>query len=167
LNEKLKTDNMKKYILLVAVILGTTAISFGQTKSAKKKEVKAEVVQPAKYVGDASTPITFKTVTIDRKDIAYGKNDFFSFQFTNTGVEPIVITGVRTSCGCTKAVQPESAVAPGETAEIAVTYDTKRVGAFTKTITVTTDKTEPLILTISGNVLADENATEEKVLEVH
>lgn len=158
---------MKKYILLAAVLVGTTPISYGQTKPAKKKEVKAEVVQPAKFVGDVNTPITFKSLTIDRKDIAYGKDDFFSFQFTNTGVEPIVITGVRTSCGCTKAVQPESAVAPGETAEIAVTYDTKRVGSFTKTITVTTDKTEPLILTISGNVLPDTNASDEKVLEVH
>ena len=49
----------------------------------------------------------------------------------------------------------------GEKGVIKVHYDTKRVGAFTKTVTVTSNaKTSPKILTIKGVVEAvDETST--------
>ncbi len=101
-------------------------------------------------------PISFKTLTIERNDIPYGSDETFSFEFKNTGKEPIIVSNVQTSCGCTKAKSPEAPVAPKKSAEIAVKYDTKRVGPFTKTITVTTNVTEPIILTIKGTVKAAE-----------
>ena len=48
---------------------------------------------------------------------------------------------------------PREPIAPGSSAEIGVKYDTKRVGKFTKTITLTTNADKrPVILTIKGEV---------------
>lgn len=105
-------------------------------------------------------PITFKTLTIERNNIPYGSDETFSFEFKNSGKEPIIVSNVQTSCGCTKAKSPEAPVAPKKSAEIAVKYDTKRVGAFTKTITVTTNIGEPIVLTIKGTVLPENKPAE-------
>ena len=62
------------------------------------------------------------------------------FTFTNTGTVPLVITGVRTSCGCTTPNWTKEPVAPGSKGVIKATYSTKgRPGAFSKTITVTSN----------------------------
>lgn len=104
-------------------------------------------------------PITFKTLTIERNNIPFGSDETFTFTFKNTGKEPIIISNVQTSCGCTTAKKPEAPVAPKKSADISVKYDTKRVGQFTKTITVTSNVSEPIVLTIKGTVLPQENTT--------
>ncbi len=62
------------------------------------------------------------------------------FRFTNTGTEPLVITNVRTSCGCTTPSWTKEPIAPGKTGVIKAAYSTTgRPGSFTKTITVTSN----------------------------
>jgi hypothetical protein len=46
------------------------------------------------------------------------------FKFTNTGTEPIIITEVKTSCGCTKVDYPKTPIKPGEKGVIKVNFDT-------------------------------------------
>ena len=71
----------------------------------------------------------------------------------NNGSEPLVIKNAKGSCGCTVPTWPREPIAPGATGEIGVNYDTKRVGVFTKTITLTTNADKkPVILTIKGEV---------------
>ena len=48
-----------------------------------------------------------------------------SFKFTNTGDAPLIISNAKGSCGCTVPVWPKEPIAPGETSEIKVKYDTK------------------------------------------
>ena len=60
---------------------------------------------------------------------------------------------MQTSCGCTAAEKPTEPIKKGKKGAIKVTYDTKRVGAFTKTITVFSDGGDPIVLTIKGSVL--------------
>jgi len=130
------------------LFIGLCTFSFGtfaqtDSKPAAKKETKAD-----------KAPIEFKTMVIERNDIPYDSKEPFAFEFKNTGSEPIMITNVATSCGCTKAAQPTEPVKKGKSDKIIVNYDTKRVGPFTKTITVSTNvSTEPIILTIKGTVL--------------
>ena len=65
----------------------------------------------------------------------------------------MIIKNAKGSCGCTVPKWPREPIAPGQEAEIGVTYDTKRVGKFTKTITLTTNADKrPVILTIKGEV---------------
>ena len=76
------------------------------------------------------------------------------FSFTNTGKAPLIISNVKTSCGCTVPTYPKTAILPGDTGEIAVSYDTKRIGVFSKTITVFSNADEPTkTLKIKGEVL--------------
>jgi hypothetical protein len=46
-----------------------------------------------------------------------------TLQVRNTGDGPLQISGVSTSCSCTTAEVASHALAPGETADLTVTYD--------------------------------------------
>jgi hypothetical protein len=76
------------------------------------------------------------------------------FTFTNTGTAPLVITNVKTSCGCTASSWTKEPVAPGATGVIKATYSTNgRPGAFTKSITVTSNaESGDKVLYIRGTV---------------
>ncbi len=77
-----------------------------------------------------------------------------TFKFTNTGDVPLIVQNATASCGCTVPSKPKDPIAPGQTGEIQVRFDSAtRPGAQNKTITVTAN-TEPAItkLTIKGNV---------------
>jgi hypothetical protein len=97
--------------------------------------------------------LKFTTLEIVRDSIPYDSKDLFIFEFKNNSKKPATIQGVQTSCGCTAAEKPTEPVKPGKKSKISVSYDTKRVGQFTKTITVTSDVSEPIVLTIRGTVL--------------
>ena len=103
-----------------------------------------------------STPnatIDFETKVIDYGVIENKADGARKFVFTNNGTEPLIIKNAKGSCGCTVPTWPREAIAPGATSEIGVSYDTKRVGKFTKTITLTTNADKrPVILTIKGEV---------------
>lgn len=76
-----------------------------------------------------------------------------NFDFTNTGTEPLILSNVRSSCGCTVPQWPREPINAGETASIIVKYDTKRVGSFNKSISVYSNASDaPIILRISGKV---------------
>ena len=83
--------------------------------------------------------LTFETETVDYGTINQNENGNWSFVFKNTGTAPIVISKVKGSCGCTVATKPNHPILPNETVVIGVKYDTKRVGAFSKTITITSN----------------------------
>jgi hypothetical protein len=106
--------------------------------------------KPAKATQPA---LRFTVLEIERQDIPYGSEDLFVFEFKNTSKKAAVITNVQTSCGCTAADRPEVPIRKGKKGVIKVHYDTKRVGAFTKTITVFSNVGDPIVLTIKGTVL--------------
>ena len=106
---------------------------------------------------DKAGELTFESENIDYGKIAVNSEGGRTFSFTNTGNAPIVISKVKTSCGCTVADYPKTPIMPGETGEIAVNYDTKRLGNFTKTLTVFSNASKPqLNLRISGEILPEE-----------
>lgn len=81
-----------------------------------------------------------------------------SFRYVNTGDEPLIIIGARTTCGCTVADYSRTPLAPGDSAKITVDYDPAgRPGRFEKGIIVDTN-TEPrrTRLTIKGTVVGGE-----------
>ncbi len=110
----------------------------------------------AKEVAKQKKGIKFTQMEIVRENIPYGSDETFSFEFKNESKTPALIQGVQTSCGCTTANKPEEPVKPGKKSVISVKYDTKRVGNFTKTITVTSNVSEPIVLTIRGTVLSQD-----------
>ena len=103
---------------------------------------------------DKSAKIEFETTVIDYGTIEKGSNGLRVFKFKNTGNAPLVVSSVKSSCGCTVPKKPEAPILPGETGEIEVKYDTKRVNPIRKTITVTSNAETPTVaLKIKGNVI--------------
>lgn len=103
---------------------------------------------------DKVAKIEFETETIDYGTIDKGADGVRVFKFTNTGDAPLIITKVKSSCGCTVPKKPEDPIMPGDTGEIEVKYDTNRVMPIRKTITVTSNADRPTVaLKIKGNVI--------------
>jgi len=121
--------------LVVAVLLTASFSAISQTtpkgKSAKAP-VKEEVQQP-KVNGPG---IEFKKTVHDYGTIFQGANGECEFEFTNVGSEPLVLSNVQSSCGCTVPSWPREPILPGKTAVIKVKYNTDRVGGINKTVTV-------------------------------
>ncbi|WP_298761959.1 DUF1573 domain-containing protein [uncultured Psychroserpens sp.] len=99
--------------------------------------------------------IKFKTEVVDYGTITQNSDGTRLFSFTNTGDAPLLITNVKASCGCTVPSYSKAPILPGESGELSIKYDTKRLGAFTKTITVTSNaEGGNKILKIKGNIIA-------------
>lgn len=103
---------------------------------------------------DKVAKIEFKETTIDYGTIEKGADGIRVFEFTNTGDAPLIISNVKSSCGCTVPKKPDGPIAPGETGEIQVKYDTNRVMPIRKTITVISNADTPTVaLKIKGEVI--------------
>lgn len=97
--------------------------------------------------------IQFENTKHDFGKFLKNGNGAWEFKFTNTGKEPLIIQNVRSSCGCTIAQRPSKPILPGETESIKVRYDTRRLGVFHKTITVSSNADNAsVVLEIRGEI---------------
>ncbi|MCX6233554.1 MAG: DUF1573 domain-containing protein [Bacteroidetes bacterium] len=104
--------------------------------------------------------IKFDKLEHDYGTITQNGNGDCEFTFTNTGKEPLVLTNVRSSCGCTVPSWPRQPILPGKSDKIMVKYSTSRLGVINKSITVESNaKTNPVTLKITGNVVAPPSET--------
>jgi len=128
-------------------VVGITASNAQSTK-------KAATAKVAKVQGAG---MVFENETIDYGTIAHNADGNRQFVFVNNGTKPLIITNTQGSCGCTVPTTPKEPIAPGAKGVIGVKYATDRVGAFTKTVTVTSNaEGQPTkTLTIKGTVLPD------------
>jgi len=114
--------------------------------------VQAQEAPPATSLAE----ITFEKEAHDFGTIPHAGNGTYEFKFKNTGKEPLIISNAQGSCGCTVPTYPKNIpIKPGDSEVIKVTYDTKRPGNFTKTVTISSNaKTPSKVITIKGNVEA-------------
>lgn len=97
----------------------------------------------------------FEETTVDYGDITQGSDPVRYFKFTNVGGKPLVISNAKGSCGCTVPTWPKGPISPGESAEIKVHYDTKRLGPINKSVTVISNASEhQKVLRIKGMISA-------------
>ncbi|RYU97743.1 DUF1573 domain-containing protein [Emticicia agri] len=104
----------------------------------------------------AQGSLKFNKEVHDFGKVAEGPLATYSFEVTNTGTAPVVISNAAASCGCTTPEWSKDPIMPGAKSTIKVGYNTSgRPGAFTKTITVTSNaENATVILTIKGEVTA-------------
>jgi len=126
---------MKKILLVCAVILG-----FAFSASAQDNQ-KAD--------------FKFNEEKHDFGKIPQGTPVTTVFEFTNIGTEPLILTEVRPTCGCTIADYTKTPVKTGEKGLIKITYNAAVASPFNKTIVVTSNaKTPTKYLNIIGEVIA-------------
>ncbi|MCZ2476294.1 DUF1573 domain-containing protein [Aquirufa ecclesiirivi] len=106
------------------------------------------------FQSNAQGALKFKKEKHDFGTIAEGIQATYSFEFTNTGNAPVVISNVQPSCGCTTPDWTREPIMPGKTGKVTASYNsTGRPGNFSKTITVINNgSTSQIILMISGSV---------------
>ena len=82
-----------------------------------------------------------------------------SFEFRNTGNEPLIISNVLSTCGCTVPSKPTEPILPGKNGKIEVKYN-MIPGAIRKTLTVESNAINypegKVILKLKGEVLVKE-----------
>jgi len=130
---------MKKLITLCAVIIGF--ITFTAMQTDNKPEFK------------------FEKETHDFGKIPQGKPVSYEFTFTNTGEEPLIISNVESSCGCTVPKYTNTPVLKGKTGTITVTFNAASVQpSFAKAVTIKSNARTPnKLLYIKGEVTAAAN----------
>ena len=112
------------------------------------------------YAQDKVAKIEFESETIDYGTIEKGSDGVRVFKFKNTGDAPLIVSDVKSSCGCTVPKKPTEPILPGENGEIEVKYDTNRVNPIRKTITVTSNAvTQTVALKIKGTVIDSKKST--------
>jgi hypothetical protein len=104
---------MRKLLLLVDFV-GFSSVGFGQAK--------------IEFMAKDNT-IDYGTVS---KDSDSGMR---TFEFKNTGNQPLIITNVQSTCGCTVPSKPTEPIMPGKMGKIDVKYN-MNPGPIRKTITV-------------------------------
>ena len=132
---------MKKTMLIACTLMLCTFSLLAQTSKTTVKET-----------------IVFDKTVHDYGTIVQNADGNCEFKFTNKGKEPLILSNVSSSCGCTVPVWPREPVAPGKSASIKVKYDTNRVGLINKSITVSSNAANnPVVLQIKGNVTPKAN----------
>ena len=115
------------------------------------------------YSQENQADIKFDETIIDYGEVEFESDGKRIFKFKNIGNAPLVFQRISSSCGCTIPKKPEKPIEPGETGEIEVEYDTKRVGLFMKAISVISNSKNPsTVLRIKGEVLPEEEEEEEE-----
>ncbi|GAA5220384.1 hypothetical protein GCM10025777_10140 [Membranihabitans marinus] len=81
--------------------------------------------------------ISFEYTTTSFDTIPQGTIVTKTYPFQNTGLRPLIISDVTTSCGCTAVEIPEGIIEPGQSSSITVEFDSSdRKGYQNKTINI-------------------------------
>ncbi|CAA6803563.1 MAG: Unknown protein [uncultured Aureispira sp.] len=90
-----------------------------------------------------ATSMTFEKTVHDFGALKEGASVSYTFKLKNTGTKPLLISNAKGSCGCTVPKWSREPIAPGESGEIQVTFNSKgKKGNQHKTVTLTAN-TDP------------------------
>lgn len=97
-------------------------------------------------------PLSFTQTEYDFGKIPQGKPVTHTFQFKNTGVEPLVLNEVKASCGCTTPVWTRDTIPAGGVSSVKVGFNAASEGAFVKPVFITYNGNQSKQLLIKGDV---------------
>ncbi|MCY7350974.1 MAG: DUF1573 domain-containing protein [Cytophagaceae bacterium] len=98
--------------------------------------------------------LKFKSEKHEFGKVPQGKPVTYTFEFVNTGNQPVVIANAQASCGCTTPEWTKDPVLPGKTGTVKATFNAAAMGQFNKPVTVTSNAESPtIVLTLTGEVM--------------
>ena len=161
---------MKKQLIAIGVLLVITAcnddsheinaqsgevtstISAG-SESEKELQKALREIDEEESKKQAKEKSTATSLTFDRLSHDFGKviaesENNTQFIVTNTGNNPLILSDVSASCGCTMPKKPEAPIPPGKSDTIKVVFQSKpgQLNEVKKTITVTANTEERIHL---------------------
>lgn len=167
---------MKKLVFSFAILAFAISMVNAQNAAQQKKDaasadeqrkmIEQENAAKALEENPNAPIIKFDKVVHDYGEIEQNADGNCEFKFTNNGKEPLILSNVRSSCGCTVPVWPRQPILPGQSDVIKVKYDTKRIGIINKSIQVYSNATEKtVVLKIKGKINAQTTKMPEKDVE--
>ncbi|HQI46110.1 MAG TPA: DUF1573 domain-containing protein [Bacteroidales bacterium] len=138
---------MKKNIIILLVITMASFSVYAQT---------SVTGSPSEgQVNESMAVITFNKLVHDYGTITKDADGNCEFTFTNTGKEPLILSKVNTTCGCTVPEWPKEPILPGKTGTIKVNYTkTNIIGNISKQVTVISNaKNGNIVLSLKGVVV--------------
>ena len=130
------------------VIFFCASTAFAQQPNQTPVTAPVTAETPKTTLLEWTTGTTHNFGTIKLNDIVS-----FTFEFTNTGKQPVTLTKAEPSCSCTVPDYTKEPVLPGEKGIVKATFTAHKPGMIEKTITVRTDVNETVVLTITAEVI--------------
>ena len=157
---------MKKHTLLVAGLLLLSACTESKEKANGEvvSAIEAGGENDAEYMKEieeferqsrleeqaekaAQTSLKVDKMEHDFGKVAADSDNKCVFTVTNTGKNPLIISDVSASCGCTTPKKPEKPIAPGKSDVIEVGFKPNGSGKIEKTVSIQAN-TDPKITTV-------------------
>lgn len=134
---------MKKIIIAIAFVVSVSSLiscGKGNATSKIKKENLVEAEKRDSDISKGASVLSMSQEEFDFGTVNEGDVVKTSFVVTNTGKSDLVIMDARVTCGCTVPTWPKEAIAPGQSAEVQVEFNTTgRPNKQTKTVTLITN----------------------------
>ncbi|MAR98312.1 MAG: hypothetical protein CMP80_04145 [Formosa sp.] len=130
---------MKKISLIFII---TPLLFLNSCKDKAVDKINKENVQMAT---ERDSQIVFPSISFDKTlhdfgDITNGTPVETMFSYTNSGRSPLVVTDIKSTCGCTVPQGwSKSPLMPGESSQFSVKFNGKGANKVSKTITLTTN----------------------------
>lgn len=127
-----------RYILFIHIIL----LFLVGCRPKDTSNLPADIVRNPNTARGQPDPAAMPELSFDRTEhdfgrIIQGEVVTYTFKFTNTGKDDLIISSVSTSCGCTISKYTDQPVEPGKQGTVQVTFDSKgRKGFQNKSVTV-------------------------------
>ena len=153
---------MKKLLLTLTLTIASLVVFTSCKENAAEKINQENVTKAAERDSKA---IVFPSISFDKTEhdfgqIMNGTPVETTFSYTNTGESPLVVTDIKSTCGCTVPQGwSKEPLMPGASSQFSVKFNGKGANKTSKTITLTTNtQTGREQVRISAFITPDPNA---------
>jgi len=141
-----KTSHLNIILFFFIVVFMSCGESSGEGRNIENNERNTDAFGPV---------IKFDKELHDFGKIITGERVAYGFRFINAGSSPLLITGIRSGCGCTVADYPKEPLMPGDDGRIQIVFNSSgRRGFQSESVRVLTNAKESVVtLRITAEVL--------------
>lgn len=123
--------------LLFALLLAAPTVLHAQTDTPTTPPAPTTPASP-------KAQISFVEASHDFGTIKQGDKVEYTFEYTNTGQAPLIISNVQTTCGCTASQWSRTPLPPGQKGKLTATFNSAgKQGRQNKVITVFSNAVNP------------------------
>lgn len=116
---------MKKLIFSIVALSLMSVTACNNKASDKADESKKEIAEKRDSKTQAYAVMEFEEKEHDFGTVEEGEVVEHTFEFTNTGDAPLIVSNASASCGCTVPTWTKEPIAPGDKGEMLVKFDTR------------------------------------------
>lgn len=143
----------KEGLIQVPVV---TSLEISDETTLKEKfgdEYEQGKIEAEKNPKGKSPQFTFESIIYDFGKIEQGEKVQHTFNFENTGTAPLIISNIKTTCGCTTPKWTKDPIPVGEKGTIEVEFNSNgKSNKQTKPITIFSNTGKPTVITLIGFV---------------